>query len=183
MPITLRIDPRLMMRPQPRAAMRGPNSRAQRNGPLTLVSMTVSQSASVSVSLAPRMLMPALLTRMSIGPRARSASSPSRVMSLATATSAARPTTLRPVDAASVRGGGRSALGGAAGDGDVGACLGERLGHHAAEAARAAGDERAPVGQIEIDRGPTWLQLQRATRRSRPIAGRSRLRRRPAPRG
>ena len=134
--MTLRIDPTLMMRPHPRAAMRGPNSRAQRNGPFTLVSITVSQSASLSVSLAPRMLMPALLTSTSIGPIARSASSASRVMS--------RRPRHRPQGqrlcapwTPPVLGGGLCAVERAAGDRDVGAGLSERLGHHAAEPARA----------------------------------------------
>ena len=35
-----------MTRPHPRATIRGPNVRAQRNGPFRLMSMTASQSAS-----------------------------------------------------------------------------------------------------------------------------------------
>ena len=59
----------LITRPQPRATMRGPIAFAQSHGPFRLVSMTASQSASVRSWIGPRMLMPALLIRMSILPR------------------------------------------------------------------------------------------------------------------
>ena len=67
----------LMTRPQPRAAMRGPKARAQSHGPLRLVSITASQSASVRSWIGPRMLMPALLIRMSTRPSALSTSAAS----------------------------------------------------------------------------------------------------------
>ncbi len=126
------------MRPQPRAAMRGPSARASRNGPFTLVSMTVSQSASLSDSLAPRMFTPALFTRMSSGPSERSTLSTSRSMSAEAVTSAWNASTRRPVDGRHLGRCLARAVERATRDGDVGAGLGERLGHDAAEPARAA---------------------------------------------
>src|SRR5687768_1217719 len=69
--ITERIDPRLMMRPHPRSAIPGPMAFEQRNGPLRFVASTLSQSASDNCSMEPRMFVPALFTRMSMGPHAR----------------------------------------------------------------------------------------------------------------
>src|SRR5436190_2043344 len=68
MAITARIEAMLITRPQPRAAMRGPNARGHSHGPLRFVSMTASQSASDRSWIGPQILIPALLIRMSARP-------------------------------------------------------------------------------------------------------------------
>ena len=75
------MEPRLITRPQPREHMPGPRARASRNGAFRFVSTTVSQSASSISSAGPRMLMPALLTRMSTVPKPPSTSATSRAIS------------------------------------------------------------------------------------------------------
>ncbi len=59
-------------RPQPCAFMGLAAARQNSQGPFRLVSRTASQSSSVSDSIGPRMLMPALLTRMSSRPQVSS---------------------------------------------------------------------------------------------------------------
>ena len=88
------------MRPHPRSRIFGPTARAHSHGPFRLVSITMSQSASVSSSIGPRLLTPALFTRMSIGPSSASTSDTSRVTCSASITSAANPRARRPVAAA-----------------------------------------------------------------------------------
>ena len=58
----------LITRPHFCFFMIGAIARQQSQGPFKLVSTTVSQSSSLSSSIGPRMLTPALLTRMSIRP-------------------------------------------------------------------------------------------------------------------
>ena len=87
----------LITRPQPRAAMRGPNARAHSHGPLRLVSMTASQSASDRSWIGPRMLIPALLIRMSARPSELSMSAASFSTSAALVTSASNAAARRPV--------------------------------------------------------------------------------------
>ena len=68
---------------------------------MTLVSITASKSSSVRSSMAPRRLMPALLIRMSIGPKSRSTSAASWATSDADATSTLNAAVLQPVAVAS----------------------------------------------------------------------------------
>ncbi len=72
-------------------------ARQQSQGPLRLVSITASQSDSPSCSIGPRMLMPALLTRMSSRPRPSTTRATMSSTWAATATSAATPSVLRPL--------------------------------------------------------------------------------------
>src|SRR6266511_1799634 len=65
----------LMILPQPRAAMRGPNRWPSRNGAVRLTAMVRFQSSSVSSSSAGRGLTPAALTRMSGSPNGAAACS------------------------------------------------------------------------------------------------------------
>jgi hypothetical protein len=57
-----------------------------------------------------------------------------------------------------------ASVGGSARDGNVGARLSERLGHHPAQAARATGDEGAPIGQTKLieDRHRYSFRVRRA---------------------
>ena len=57
-----------MIRPQPRAAIAGPNRWPSRNGAVRFTAMVRSQSASVSSASGGRRLIPAQLTRMSGSP-------------------------------------------------------------------------------------------------------------------
>src|SRR5579862_8703608 len=59
------------MLPPPASRSRGRKTCAQRNGPLRLVARMESQSASVTWSKSVGLLMPALLTRIEMGPSAR----------------------------------------------------------------------------------------------------------------
>ena len=68
------MEPTLMILPRPRAIMPGTTARAQRNIEVRLVARTVSHSSSVTSSDGLSRVMPALLTRMSMGPSADSAS-------------------------------------------------------------------------------------------------------------
>ncbi len=64
-----------MIRPQPRAAIPGPNRWPSRNGAVRLTAMVRSQSARLSDSSGGRMFTPAQLTRMSGSPNAAAACS------------------------------------------------------------------------------------------------------------
>src|SRR5580692_8186182 len=68
----------LIIRPQPRAAIKGPNRWPSRNGAVRLTAMVRSQSAMLSSASGGRTLTPAQFTRMSGGPNAASASSAAR---------------------------------------------------------------------------------------------------------
>ena len=63
----------LTIRPHPRSAMPGANARINRIDAMTCSSQSPFQSSSPSSSRARAKLVPALLTRMSTGPGARSA--------------------------------------------------------------------------------------------------------------
>src|SRR5580692_4239045 len=78
----------LMIRPNPRAAIAGPNHWPSRNGAVRLTAMVRSQSCTVNDANGGRMLTPAQLTRMSTGPNAASASEAARETSERTARSA-----------------------------------------------------------------------------------------------
>src|SRR5580693_8536534 len=78
----------LMIRPQPRAAIDGPNRWPSRNGAVKLTAMVRSQSCTLSDDSGGRMLIPAQLTRMSGGPNAASASVAARATSSRDARSA-----------------------------------------------------------------------------------------------
>src|SRR5271169_4342609 len=65
----------LMIRPQPREAIDGPNRWPSRNGAVRLTAIVRSQSAAVSEASGGRRLIPAQLRRMSGGPNAAAASS------------------------------------------------------------------------------------------------------------
>ena len=71
-------------------------ARQQSQGPLRFVSITASQSDSVSCSIGPRMLIPALLTRMSSRPNASSVLGDHRPDLAVLVTSAPMPTALLP---------------------------------------------------------------------------------------
>ena len=68
----------LMIRPQPRAAIAGPNRWPSRNGAVRLTAMVRSQSSTLSDGSGGRRLTPAQLTRMSGAPNAAAASSAAR---------------------------------------------------------------------------------------------------------
>ncbi len=78
----------LMIRPQPREAIEGPNRWPSRNGAVRLTAMVRSQSSTLSDGSGGRRLMPAQLTRMSGGPKSPSASSAARETSAREARSA-----------------------------------------------------------------------------------------------
>ena len=78
----------LMIRPQPRAAIKGPNRWPSRNGAVRLTAMVRSQSAVLSSASGGRRLTPAQLTRMSGGPNAAAAASAARSTSGRSARSA-----------------------------------------------------------------------------------------------
>src|SRR5580693_3964529 len=71
----------LMIRPQPRAAMPGPNRWPSRKGAVRLTAIVWSHSAVVSASIGGRRLTPAAQTRMSGSPNAAAASSAPRASS------------------------------------------------------------------------------------------------------
>ena len=140
--ITPRTDPRLTTRPQPRVTIRGPNARAHRNGPLRLVSMTASQSASrqllhrtadVDAGVVDQDVDRAEF-RLDLGRQ------PLDVRELVT--SAANPRARRPVAAVIPSAASRHASTDRPDERDVGARLRQRGRHRASEPARAAGDER-----------------------------------------
>src|SRR5438105_2042370 len=64
----------LMIRPQPRAAIDGPNRWPRRNGAVRFTAMVRSHSAMVRSASGGRRLTPAQLTRMSGSPKAAAAS-------------------------------------------------------------------------------------------------------------
>src|SRR5215467_8243547 len=68
------MDPTLMILPRWRSIMPGATARAQRNMEVRLVTSTSSHSSSVTSSDGLSSVTPAFLTRMSMGPSARSAS-------------------------------------------------------------------------------------------------------------
>src|ERR1039458_7259235 len=78
----------LTIRPQPRAAICGPNRCPSRNGAVRLTAMVRSQSATASAPSGGRRLIPAQLTRMSGGPNAPAASSAARSTCARSASSA-----------------------------------------------------------------------------------------------
>src|SRR5580704_10953792 len=68
----------LIIRPQPRAAINGPNRWPSRNGAVRLTAMVRSQSAMLSSASGGRTLTPAQLTRMSADPNAATAAAAAR---------------------------------------------------------------------------------------------------------
>src|SRR3954462_3800892 len=86
----------LMIRPYLRGSMCLATAWATKKVPRRLVSSTLFQSSQVISSAGLRTLHPALLTRMSIRPKAAWASSPIWRMLASSRTSRARPATLRP---------------------------------------------------------------------------------------
>src|SRR5215510_14291697 len=94
------IEPILITRPQPRSAIFEPKTFEQRKGPVTLVAITDSKSLSLSSLTNPRMLIPALLTRMSTAPNESSTSADNRFSSSPLVTSMANAAARRPVDTA-----------------------------------------------------------------------------------
>src|SRR5580692_10649837 len=86
----------LMIRPQPRAAIAGPNRWPSRNGAVRLTAMVRSQSCTLSDDSGGRMLTPAQLTRMSTDPNAASASEAARPTSSRNARSAGTKATSPP---------------------------------------------------------------------------------------
>src|SRR3982074_1381318 len=78
----------LMMSPEPRRIMEGATARETRKTLLRLVSRTRSQSASVFSWVGPKRPMPALLTRMVMGPRVDSVAATRSVTSAGFVTSA-----------------------------------------------------------------------------------------------
>src|SRR5580693_3734440 len=86
----------LMIRPNPRAAIAGPNHWPSRNGAVRLTAMVRSQSCTLSDDSGGRMLIPAQLTRMSTDPNAASASVAARATLSRNARSAATHATPEP---------------------------------------------------------------------------------------
>ena len=91
-----------MIRPQPRAAITGPNRWPSRNGAVRLTAMVRSQSARLSDGSGGRRFTPAQLTRMSGSPNAPAASSaprssPGREDRSALTQAAAQPAGAQPV--------------------------------------------------------------------------------------
>ena len=86
----------LTIRPQPRAAISGPNRWPSRNGAVRLTAMVVSQSAILSEPSGGRRLTPAQLTRMSGDPNAAAAPSAARSTSARSARSALTQATMAP---------------------------------------------------------------------------------------
>ena len=70
-----------MIRPQPRAAIDGPNACPSRNADVRLTSIDKSQPAAVSDPSGGRRLIPAQLTRMSGGPNGSAAATQTRATS------------------------------------------------------------------------------------------------------
>jgi hypothetical protein len=91
-----------MIRPQPRAAIEGPNRWPSKNGAVRLTAIVRSQSSTRSAPSGGRTLTPAQLTRMSTDPNAASASAAARATSSRNARSAATHATPEPPAAVSV---------------------------------------------------------------------------------
>src|SRR5215472_16239711 len=85
------MEPTLIILPRLRSIIPGATARAQRNMEVRLVTSTSSHSSSVTSTDALSSVTPALLTRMSMGPSARSASVTAARIPSALVTSAVRP--------------------------------------------------------------------------------------------
>ncbi len=137
-----------MIRPQPLAAMGGPNRWPSRNGAVRLTAMVVSQSAMVSWPSGGLRFTPAQLTRMSGSPNAvdRRGGGPVHAGPVAQVGAG-------PGGVAARRAQPRGAVvqpGGVAGDQEhAGAGPAEGPGDAPADARAAAGDQGHPAGQRE----------------------------------
>ena len=95
------MEPMLMILPRPRAIMPGATARAQRNIDVRFVASTVSHSSSLTSTVFFSRMMPALLTRMSMGPSAFSASFTAAVTWAPCVTSSRSAQALPPADSIS----------------------------------------------------------------------------------
>src|SRR2546425_3050981 len=99
-PISLASEQRLMILPRRRVFMPGITARATKNGPSRLAAMSARQSSSLKLSSGPRLLIAALLTRISIG-ASRSSAATAAATAAACVTSNGATSTRQPSRASS----------------------------------------------------------------------------------
>ena len=145
------IEPMLMILPPPAFFIADRRPAQQTKALVRLVSSTARHSSSVYSCGGLRMLMPALLTRMSSRPKRVDRVAHHRAACASSATSAARRGASRAEPRSSAAAARSSRV--AAGDDDRRAGRGEAARHAEPDAAVAAGHERHPAGEVEQGSG------------------------------